>query len=133
MTDVAPRSSHSLPASSPRKGVRWFAFMVGMWVALALVAVSRAETLDDIWSWVRDLPLVIEGIVWLLFLPWVLGLAVWESSWDGWLRLLIVSSIAIGWSVVSLPRKTRPGVGNEATKLHRRGRMIRRSHEYTRI
>jgi menaquinone-dependent protoporphyrinogen oxidase len=87
------------------KGVPWFAFMVGMWATFALLAVARPEALDDLWSWVRDLPLLAEGVVWLLFFPWVLGLAVWESSWDGWFRLLLVSCFAAGWTIVSLPRR----------------------------
>jgi hypothetical protein len=53
---------------------------------------------------VRGLPLVLELGMWVLMLPWLLGLAVWQSSWDGWLRLLVVGGLALGWSLVSWPR-----------------------------
>jgi hypothetical protein len=78
--------------------------MVGMW--LAFFALLFADQLDEIWSWIRDLPLIAEIVLWIAFLPWMLGMAVWTSSWDTWIRVVLVVTFAVGWTVVSIPRRT---------------------------
>jgi hypothetical protein len=76
-----------------------------MWVAFfVLLATDR---LDAVWTWVRDQSLVLEGILWVAFFPWLLGTAVWESSWPTALRVILVVCFAIGWTLVSIPRKKR--------------------------
>jgi len=57
---------------------------------------------------VRDLPLVVEGMLWLAFLPWLLGTAVWESSWPDALRVALVVVFAAGWTLASIPRAKHP-------------------------
>lgn len=84
----------------------WFVWMVAMWaVFFALLAADR---LGDVWASVRDLPLVVEGILWLAFFPWLLGTAVWESSWPDALRIALVVVFAAGWTLASIPRAKRP-------------------------
>jgi hypothetical protein len=84
----------------------WFVWMVAMWAAFfVLLAANR---IDGVWSGVRDLPLLAELVLWVALFPWLLGAAVWTSSWAGWLRLLLVLSFAFGWSLVSIPRRTPP-------------------------
>jgi hypothetical protein len=39
------------------------------------------------------------------FLPWMLGTAVWTSSWPAVVRVLLVLCFAVGWTVVSIPRE----------------------------
>jgi hypothetical protein len=53
----------------------------------------------------RDLPLVVEALVWLALFPFVLDTAVWERPWETWLRLLLVFSFALLWSTLFFPRK----------------------------
>ena len=107
MSDIASHTTIHAAKRPRRTSVPWFLFMVSMWLTFGALAVASADDLDDIWSWARGLPLLLEGVVWLLLFPWMLGLAVWESSWDDWLRLLLVSSIAAGWTLASVPRRTR--------------------------
>jgi hypothetical protein len=71
--------------------------MVATWVAFGVLAVASSDTLSDLWAWVRGLPLVAEVVLWVLTLPWMLALAVWENPWDEWLRRLLVASVAGGW------------------------------------
>jgi hypothetical protein len=80
--------------------------MVGMWIAFFIALLG--DRLGDVWQWVRDLPLVFELGLWLLSFPWLLGTAVWESSWAPWLRVFLVASFAIGWTLVSIPRAKDP-------------------------
>src|SRR5690349_6410328 len=51
-----------------------FAMFAILWIAfLAALAFSRA-TLDDLWHQTRRVPLLVQGVVWLLFLPLMIGL-----------------------------------------------------------
>ncbi len=82
----------------------WFGLMTGSWLAFAVLAVTSEDTLADIWDWVGGLPLVLEVLVWVLTLPWMLALAVWESAWSDAARLLVVVAIATAWTLMSIPR-----------------------------
>jgi hypothetical protein len=79
--------------------------MVGMWGAFFVLLF--ADRLDGLWSAIRDLPLLVEVVVWVVFLPWVLGTAVWTSSWPVGLRVLLIGCFAIGWTIASIPREKR--------------------------
>jgi hypothetical protein len=93
------------PESSRVGGLIWLVFMVGMWTAF--FAALATDQLHVVQAWVRDLPLLAELGLWLLAFPWLLGTAVWESSWPLLLRALLVAVFAIGWTLISLPR-SRP-------------------------
>jgi hypothetical protein len=95
------------PASSRVGGVAWLVFMVGMWIAFFVALLG--DRLGDVLQWARDLPLVLELALWLLTFPWLLGTAVWESSWAAWLRIVLVASFAIGWTLISIPRQRTGG------------------------
>jgi hypothetical protein len=97
------------PAASRLGGVAWLVFMVGMWILFFVALVG--DRLDDVWQWARELPLVLELGLWLLSFPWLLGTAVWESSWAPWLRACLVASFAIAWMLISIPRQKQPAGG----------------------
>jgi hypothetical protein len=82
----------------------WFIWMVAMWAGF--FALLAADRIDNVWSWVRDLALLAELALWVALFPWFLGAAVWTSAWAGWLRLLLVLVFAVGWSLISIPRRT---------------------------
>ncbi len=83
--------------------IAWFTFMVGMWVLF--FAGLLGGRLDGVWSTVRDLPLIVQLALWLPFLPWMLGMLVWATSWFVGLRVLLVLVFAVGWTLVSIPHK----------------------------
>jgi hypothetical protein len=83
--------------------------MVGMWIAFFITLLG--DQLGQVWQWVRDLPLLFELGLWLLSFPWLLGTAVWESSWAPWLRVGLVASFAIAWTLISIPRAKEPAEG----------------------
>jgi hypothetical protein len=104
-------SEAALPRSEglerrPLGATIWFVWMVAMWAGFFAFLV--ADRIDGVWSWVRDLPLLAELVLWLALFPWFLGAAVWTSSWTGWLRLLLVLGFAFGWSLASIPRRKPP-------------------------
>jgi hypothetical protein len=91
------------PRRRPLGAVLWFVWMVAMWVAFFALLV--ADRLDEVWDWVTGLPLVAEVVVWIALFPCVLGTFVWTRDWAGWLRLLLVVVFAVGWTLVSIPRR----------------------------
>jgi hypothetical protein len=109
MSQVAMYGPRPAPAPDVRglQGVGWFAFMVAMWSAFFTLLVAAPDSLADGWHWLTGLPLAAEIVMWILLLPWALGLAVWQSSWQEWLRLLVVAVVAAGWTLVSAPRPKR--------------------------
>lgn len=80
----------------------WFAWMVGMWALYFLLLFTNR--LDELWSAIHHFPLFVEVVLWVAFLPWMLGMAVWASAWADWLRVLLVVCFAAGWTIASLPR-----------------------------
>ena len=81
-----------------------FAIFAVLWVAFGAALIWSQGSLDAAWHWVRSLPLILQGVVWLLFLPVMIGLWVWETTWPLVLRLAVVAGVA-GWNLlVFLPR-----------------------------
>jgi len=80
-----------------------FAIMVGGWVAFAVALIASQQTLDDIWTSIRDLPLVVEGVVWLLGFPFLVGLAIWQASWDEAVRLTVIAMLAVAYTYMFVP------------------------------
>ena len=72
---------------------------VVLWVGFAIALVLNPEWLDILWNFVRELPLVAEIIVWVLFLPIMVGLWIWESSWPALVRLLGFAGI-VAWTLL---------------------------------
>lgn len=72
-----------------------------LWVGLAIALAVNPEWLDLLWNWVRALPSVAEILVWLLFLPIVVGLWIWESSWPALARLLAFAGIVV-WTLLAV-------------------------------
>ena len=72
-----------------------------LWVGFAIAPVVNREWLDLLWNWVRALPSVVEVIVWVVFLPNMVGLWIWESSWSGAVRLLAFAGIVV-WTLLAV-------------------------------
>jgi hypothetical protein len=93
----------------PAGAMVWFIWMAGMW--LAFFWLLFADSLDQVWKAITELPILLEILVWIVFLPWVLGTWVWTAPWPEWLRITLVLCFAIGWTLISLPRgRKRPRV-----------------------
>jgi hypothetical protein len=103
MSELSSRTAR--PAQRPFGAVIWFTWMVGMWVAF--FGLLFANRLDEVWKLVTQLPVVVEVVVWIAFLPWMLATWVWTGSWPELLRIALVLCFAIGWTLVSIPRKRK--------------------------
>jgi ABC-type amino acid transport system permease subunit len=92
-------------------GVAWmaengilFGVFALIWVAFGVGLIWSQGSIDQTWQTIRGLPLIIQAVVWLLFLPVMIGLWIWETTWPLVVRLILVVGIA-GWNLlVFLPR-----------------------------
>jgi ABC-type amino acid transport system permease subunit len=87
-------------------GVLFVLFAV-IWIAFGVALVWSQGSLDAAWQAIRGLPLLVQLVVWLLFLPVMAGLWVWETSWPLVWRLIVVAGIA-GWNLLVFLPKALP-------------------------
>jgi hypothetical protein len=81
-----------------------FGIFAVLWLAFGAALVLSQGSIDSAWQWIRSLPLLAKGLVWLLFLPVVAGIWIWETTWPMLVRLTLVVGLA-GWNLlVLLPR-----------------------------
>jgi hypothetical protein len=81
-----------------------FAVFGLLWVGFGAALIWSHGSLDASWQWIRALPFLVQGVVWLLFLPVVVGLWIWETAWPLVLRLALVVALA-GWNLwIFLPK-----------------------------
>jgi hypothetical protein len=81
-----------------------FAVFALLWAGFAAALIWSQGSLDQTWEWIRGLPLLLQGLVWLLFLPVVAGLWVWETTWPLVMRLVLVGGLGFVNLYVFLPR-----------------------------
>jgi hypothetical protein len=75
-----------------------------LWVAFAAVLLREPARVDAAWRRVRALPLLVQAVAWLLFLPILAGAWIWRTSWPRIARLALVAGLA-GWNLlVFLPQ-----------------------------
>jgi hypothetical protein len=70
-----------------------FIVFAALWAAFAGALIWSQGSLDQTWKWIQGLPLIIQGVVWLLFLPVVAGLWAWETSWPLIARVIVVAGL----------------------------------------
>jgi hypothetical protein len=81
-----------------------FGLFALIWLAFGVGLVWSQGSLDEAWQTIRAQPLIVQLVVWGLFLPVMLGLWVWETTWPLIVRLVVVLGIA-GWNLlVFIPR-----------------------------
>ena len=84
-------------------GVLFGVFAV-LWVAFGAALIWSQGSLDQAWDAIRGLPLILQIGAWLLFLPVMAGLWIWETTWPLIVRVVLIAGIA-GWNLlVFLPR-----------------------------
>jgi hypothetical protein len=75
-----------------------------LWVAFAAALVRDPTRLDAAWRRVRTMPIVLQALAWLLFLPLLAGVYVWRRTWPRVARLTLVGSLACWNLLMFLPR-----------------------------
>lgn len=72
-----------------------------LWVGLVVALVMNREWLDEIWGWAQALPGVPRIIVWVLLLPIMVALWIWESPWPAAARLVGFAGIVV-WTFLAV-------------------------------
>jgi len=82
-----------------------FVLYGALWVGFGAALLTNPGALDEAWQSIAQLPLPIQAVVWLLFLPVMAGLWVWGTDWPVLIRLVIVAGFA-GWSLLMFVPRT---------------------------
>jgi hypothetical protein len=90
----------------------WFLFMVGSWIGFGVAAIWYSEALTDFREWGQGLPLVGEIALWIATLPWMLALAVFETTWADWVQVSLIVALGLSWIVFSRPRAPKTSSPN---------------------
>lgn len=59
--------------------------------------ITNPARLSEILTWTRSLNILVQGVVWLLFLPWMICLWIWVMPWAMPIRLVLVVA-ALAWT-----------------------------------
>lgn len=74
-----------------------------MWAALGIAIVRAPARVDAAWRRLRALPLLVQLLAWVLLLPILAGIAVWQLGWPRLVRMATVAGIAAWNLLVFLP------------------------------
>jgi hypothetical protein len=66
-----------------------------LWIVFAVLWIFSPDTLGHVYTWLTGLPLILEILFWIVFLPWVGALYIWHSSLALWLTIVIIVLIAM--------------------------------------
>lgn len=89
-------------------GVLFVVFAIA-WAAFAAALIWSQGSLDQAWQTITSWPLIGQIIAWVLFLPVMAGLWIWETSWPAIVRLVLVVGVA-GWNLLVFLPRTLPAV-----------------------
>jgi hypothetical protein len=72
----------------------FFGIAIVMWLGIAAALLLNPDTLREVWTSFRGVPLIVQGIGWLLLLPWMAAVWLWSVSWLAWVRLTLIVGVA---------------------------------------
>lgn len=87
-----------------RTGILFLLF-AALWLGFLAALVADPAQLVAAKAAIDDLPLVVQAVAWLLFLPVVAGLWVWTTDWPMLVRLVLVVGLAAWNLLVFIPRR----------------------------
>ena len=67
---------------------------VVLWGAFAAALLVSPSSIHELWAWFKDQSLVAQVPLGILFLPWLIGMWIWESSWSIVARGVLVGGVA---------------------------------------
>jgi hypothetical protein len=82
-----------------------FTLGLGATAAFGYLLLTEPTRLNEMWEWTRSLPLLAQGLVWLLLLPWMIALWIWVTPWALPIRLLLVASLLLFTNWLLFPWK----------------------------
>ena len=101
-------------ASSLGNSIGWlaehgvlFVVFATLWLALGTIAVFNPAAINDIWQWIGSLSIVVQLVLWLLFLPVMAGIWIWQTSWPDVVRVVLVVGLAAFTLLVMRPARAK--------------------------
>jgi hypothetical protein len=80
-----------------------------LWIVFGAALVWSQGSIDAAWQAIRELPWILQAAVWLIFLPVMIGMWVWQTTWPLAVRLMLIIGIG-GWNLmIFLPRALMGG------------------------
>lgn len=68
------------------------ALSLGITAAFVYYLFTQPERLAELWAWTRSMNILVQGLVWLLFLPWMICLWFWIMPWALPIRIVLVAA-----------------------------------------
>ena len=59
--------------------------------------VTDPARLTELWAWTRSLHILVQGVIWLLFLPWMICLWMWTLPLAVPIKFVLVIA-ALAWT-----------------------------------
>jgi hypothetical protein len=78
-----------------------------LWVGFGLAAWLEPQLLAETWDWVDALPIGGEIVAWVVGLPWMVGLAVWQGPWPDLVRIGVFVGLAVASVWTFYPHRIR--------------------------
>jgi hypothetical protein len=75
------------------------AVFAALWALFGYGLIRNRSSLEGAWIRLRHLPLVVQALAWLLFLPVLAGLRIWRSRWPFVWRVVLIAGLA-GWNML---------------------------------
>jgi hypothetical protein len=82
-----------------------FVLFAGLWLVLATALVIRPGVATAVWHELRGRSMIVQLIVWVLFLPVTAALWLWSRPWPTALRATLIAALAFVNLVMFLPRR----------------------------
>jgi high-affinity Fe2+/Pb2+ permease len=80
------------------------AVFAGLWALFGYALIRNTARLNEAWTRIRHLPLIGQGLAWLLFLPVLAGLWTWRRGWPAAGRVTLIAGLAAWNLLVLVPR-----------------------------
>lgn len=77
------------------------AIFLVLWLGFVIALAADRTWLETVWVEVQELPLIPRLIVWVLFLPIMVGLWIWHSSWPTLPRVVGLVAI-VAWTMLAV-------------------------------
>ncbi|MAT42285.1 MAG: hypothetical protein CL609_08095 [Anaerolineaceae bacterium] len=71
------------------------------WVGFVIALIVNPAWLDMLWKWVQLLPLFLQAVFWIVFLPVMVGLWIWQSALSLPLTILAAAGL-VGWTSLAV-------------------------------
>lgn len=99
-TTTAPATTAARSFADQTLGEKTFTLLVfgaatAANIAFAYYLFSDPTKLTELWQWTRSQNLLVQGTIWLLCLPWMIALLIWNMPWAFAVRLVLVLAMLV--------------------------------------